>query len=150
VNRLIAELVIFGILLGSAIFCWHEWQSARIDLTEYKATVAAVGAAQAQAVHDREAAQEAANAATYAQLQAHLADSDSRAADLSGRLRQALSRIGTLSATQDIGPITVPARVTEGPGGVERALTGLAQYDAACQRDAARLGALQQEIRGQL
>lgn len=142
-TRLLVELAIAGVLIGSTIFCWDEWQSCRIDLTEYKATVAAQGAAQAQAVKDREEAQEAANAITYAQLQARIADSDSRGADLAGRLRQALGRVSALSASQDIGPITVPARVPEGAGGIESAI---ATYDAACQRDALRFEALQKEV----
>ena len=146
-TRLLVELAIAGVLIGSTIFCWDEWQSCRIDLTEYKATVAAQGAAQAQAVKDREEAQEAANAITYAQLQARIADSDSRGADLAGRLFKALADARTLRASQDIGPITVPARVSESAGSIESAI---AIYDAACQRDAARLSALQEEVRGQL
>lgn len=141
------KIGIIGVFLGSLWFCWSSWQNCRIDLAEYKATVAAQGAAQAQAVHDREAAQEAANAVTYAQLQARIADSDSRGADLAGRLRQALNRASALSKATDIGPIVIPARVPEGTGDIERALAG---YDGACQRDAARLGAIQAELAGQL
>jgi len=145
-GRLLAELAILGVLLGSTWFCYDRWQSTKIDFVEFKATIAAQGAAQALAVKAREDAQERANASTIADLQAHLADSDSRGADLARRLRQALAHPSPLPPAQGIPPVT-PA---SGAGSPDTLTADLGAAFGECYRNADRLDALIHELEPQL
>lgn len=144
-----------AILAGLAWYGRHEHAgklAAQTELIQYKA-------AQAQAVADAVAANEAKhkqteerNNAIISGLQGTLRDSDARGADLARRLRNALAALRPSPVPPSADQPTTP--VAPGvPAGADEAgqLVGaIAVYDAACVRDAARFNALIEQIKPQL
>ena len=147
------------LVLGAMFYMGAHWQGGRDAAKE-----AVIAAAQAQrdaiaataydkAVQDRDAAEKAATEANrriYADLEPKLANAAADGARLARLLHEALASPGSgAPATHpDQPPASNPSGVAgSDPGAIER-LT--ADAFAACERDAGRLTALQDEIRPQL
>lgn len=117
-----------------------------------KAAIAALEKKQAEQVAAQNAATAAHNAEVINDLQTQLSAASSGSAGLAARLRSAALSAAARSCT-----------VPEPPGGpgapgapgkpspaeqLDQFLTRFGEYDAACQRDAARLGDLISEVKG--
>jgi hypothetical protein len=127
----------------------HGKVEAIASLTAYKQSVAVTTAKAIQERDDKIAAQEKANALIVSNLQATLGESAARGIDLARRLRIATATVsGHPVQGAGIQPDPVAASgVPQGAPGVDESL---ARYDAACQRDSARLDALIAEVKGQM
>jgi hypothetical protein len=146
-GRLLAEVIIVGVLLGTNWITFASWQDSKGALIEYKAEVATLAADQARQVKEREQRAEAHNAQVLQSLQADLDGSSARADSLARRLSAALSR------PQPVPQATnqpVPDGPSGGPSGTGETERLLGAALGACTRDSARFSALQAEVAGQL
>ena len=153
-GRLLAELAIGGILAGSLYFCFGEWQSARIDLAEYKAEVSTMAADQARQVKEREQRAEAHNEQVLQSLQADLDGSSARADLLNRRLLSALTDASAMSKAADISPVVIACGVPASNPEIERLISEVRSRQgdvfAACDRDGKRLNGLIEQIAPQM
>ena len=116
-----------------------------------KQSIATLAAAAKDEAVVKEAEAKAANLGVIHELQAKLDASSAAGNDLARRLHNALARPATSGSTmpQAAGGSSPPA--TSGvPPSQDAVVTSVATYDAACQRDAARLNALIEEVSSQL
>ena len=143
-----AILATFLALGGWGSYEHHEAQKAEQRLRDFERDTAVAVAKQEQIYKAQAAAQEKANDAAILNLQTTVHDAELRGADLARRLRLAAAgRPNPMPQAQDQPGAAGPAREPPGPSAADEAL---ARYDAACQRDAARLGTLIEELQPQL
>jgi hypothetical protein len=148
----IAVLALIAILVWQVRYQYHEKRAAEDALTVYKAQ-AAQAAADAMAENERKRkAAEANNAAIITDLQGKLSGAAASSTDLANRLRLALASLHSCPTTEagHQPPVATAPGVPDSAAEAQRLTSAIADYDSACQRDAARYNALIGEITPQL
>ena len=144
-NRLIAEAIVVVLLIVAV----HGWNKARTDFTVYKAQQAQVVADAVKVQKEKDDATLDRNKTTISDLMAATRDASARGDSLAQRLSVALARRCPVPESTDRPAATPPSGESAAPDSAG-ILAALSQYDAACQRDAARLDALNAELAPQL
>jgi hypothetical protein len=147
----IAVLAIIGVLTWQVYYQYQAKREAQDALVAYKAQ-AAQAAADAIAENERKLkAAEANNDAILNDLKGKLDSAAANGNDLAARLRRALAAsCSAVPPHNGVAPTAPAPGVPDSAAEAQRLTSAIAEYDSACQRDAARYNALIGEITPQL